>query len=87
MSKFLESAASRETSKSIMEAIWSLAQHDENEAVRIWADPSEAEAIAIWEVATNNGRVPASQFCWGAAGSQWAVELGVERAPCIGEIR
>lgn len=80
MSKFLESAAARETSSVIMDAIWHLSGHDDERAEGIWMAPSEAEALAIWECATNNGRVAASETCWGAAGSQWAVQMGIQRS-------
>lgn len=78
MSKFLESAMSLETSPAIMGAIWHLSGHDDERAEGIWMAPSEAEALAIWEVATNNGRVPASETCWGAAGAGWAAQLGLD---------
>ena len=72
MSKFIESANSRETSPEIMEACLWLARDDEDAAVRIWEDPTEPELLAIWERVTNNGLIPSEDFCFGAAGSQWA---------------
>lgn len=72
MNTFLSSASSRETSVEIMEAIDYVAGHNEIEAVRVWQEPSEAEMIAIWERVTKNGLIDAAEFCWGAAGSDWA---------------
>lgn len=72
MTAFIESASSRETSKEIMEAIHFVAGRNDEEAVRIWEEPTEAELLAIWERVTKNGLISADEFCWGAAGSQWA---------------
>jgi hypothetical protein len=77
MTNFIESAASRETSVEIMDAIMWLARGDETEAVRIWEEPSEAEMIALWERVTKNGLVHANEFCWGASGSKWADGINV----------
>lgn len=77
MSEFLRSGASRETSQEIIDAIWIVAGEKEQEAERVWEDPTEAEAIAIWERVTGNGRRDASEFCWGKAASRWADELGI----------
>lgn len=73
MTTFIESAASRETSVEIMDAILWLARGNEVEAVRIWEDPTDKEILALWERVTKNGLVSADEFCWGAAGSDWGV--------------
>lgn len=72
MSKFLSSADSRETSAELMQAILYVAGRDETEAVRIWEAPSESEMLAVWERVTKNGLLQANEFCWGAAGHDWA---------------
>jgi hypothetical protein len=80
MSKFLESAASRETSTEIMEAINSLANGRSDmhgTAERIWEAPTEREVLAIWETVTKNGLIESSDFFWGTAGSSWAETLGI----------
>ena len=81
---FIDTADARETSQEIMSAIlwvargrdaeriWADPSEDETEAERIWAAPSEAEMLAIWERVTKNGLIDASEFCWGASGSDWA---------------
>ena len=70
---FVASAASRETSPEIMEAIAWLAR-DTGEAVALWADgfsPCGA-VVDVQEIATKNGRFNARDFVWGAAGNAWA---------------
>lgn len=74
-SSFLDTANSRETSDEIMEAILFVAGRSETEAARVWDSPTEAEQLAIWERVTNNGLVPADNFCWGASGSNWASDI------------
>ena len=68
-------ADGRETSNEICEAILKIATNNED-AARIWQDPTESEMLAIWERVTKNGLLTAADFCWGAAGSCWAVEAG-----------
>jgi len=75
MSKFLESAASRETSVELIEAIYFVAGKNESEAVRIWEDPTDVELLAVWERVTKNGLIAADEFCWGVDGSKWAVSF------------
>ena len=77
MSNFIESANSRETSVELMEAILYVADKSEAAAVRIWEEPTQAEALAIWERVTKNGLIDSADFCWGAAGSRWAHDMGV----------
>ena len=74
---FVATADSRETSPEIMQAIAGLAR-DEDDASRIWDEPTEAEALSIWETVTKNGLRASKSFFWGAAGERWATELGVE---------
>ena len=68
-------ADGRNTSNEICEAILKIATNNED-AARIWQDPTESEMLAIWERVTKNGLLAADDFCWGAAGSSWAVEAG-----------
>ena len=65
---FLHSGDSRETSQEIINAIWSISKTD---AERIWSEPDQDELLAIWEIVTKNGLLPATDFCWGASGTQW----------------
>lgn len=71
MKSFLETGESRQTCPEIMQAIMDIAHTDEI-AVRIWEQPTESELIAIWEIVTTNGLHPATDYCWGAAGCDWA---------------
>lgn len=72
MTSFIESAASRETSVELMEAILEVAQGDEDRAVKIWEDgATDAELTAIIEIVTKNGMYETTDFCWGASGSKW----------------
>lgn len=71
MQNFIATAASRETSTEIMEAIASIAQTEE-EAVRIWSNPTETELHHITEYVTKNGLHDPADFCWGANGKSWA---------------
>ena len=77
MTDFLSTAASRETSPELMDAILAVAGN-ESRAVRVWEEPTEAEALAIWERVTKNGLIDSGEFVWGADGSGWAKALGVE---------
>ncbi|MFT0137264.1 YccJ family protein [Alcanivoracaceae bacterium MT1] len=73
MSKFIESAASRETSVELMEAILEVAGGDEAIAEQIWEDGArDEELVAIIEIVTKNGVHETTDFCWGAAGTDWA---------------
>ena len=73
MSTFIESAASRETSVELMEAILRVACDDEARAEQIWEDgPTESELVAIIEIVTNNGMYETTDFFWGAEGGDWA---------------
>ena len=74
---FIETAASRETSNEIMEAIRAVAG-SESAAVRVWEEPTYEESLAVWERVTNNGMRPSTDYCWGAAGSGWAAAAGIE---------
>ena len=75
---FLQESESRETSPEILEACWWAAAGDYPEAVRVWEDPTDDESLEIWARVTNNGLRPASDFCWGAADTSCAVQLGIE---------
>lgn len=75
--KFIESADSRETSVELMQAILQVAGGDEAKAEGIWEDgPDSTELVAIIEIVTKNGQHETTEFCWGAAGDNWANELG-----------
>lgn len=72
--RFLDTTESRETSRELMEAILKVANGDEQEAVRIWEDPTEAEIVAIVESVTNNGlRGEPWDYCWGDSGAEWSL--------------
>jgi hypothetical protein len=73
MNAFIETAAARETSPEIMEAILYVAGGDEQRADEIWADPANVLHHIIERV-TKNGLIDASDFCFGAAGHNWAVQ-------------
>ena len=75
---FLLEAESRETSPEILEACWWAANGDYPKAVRVWEAPTDDESLEIWSRVTNNGLRCASDYCWGAAGSHWASQLGIE---------
>lgn len=79
MTDFLNTAASRETSPELMDAILHIAGN-EAAAVRVWEEPTEAEALAVWERVTKNGLIDSAEFVWGAAGSDWAKQLGIVTA-------
>jgi hypothetical protein len=68
---FKESAASRETSQEIIDAIDGIAR-DDAEAVRIWEMPSDPEMVHIWRAVTRNGLLDDYSFIWGASGDRWA---------------
>lgn len=82
--EFISTANSRETSREIMEAIASLAR-DLDEAEALWdgdgfgriANPSD-----IWERVTGNGRRDASDYCWGAAGTDWWAAISGRGRSC-----
>lgn len=73
---FIDSAASRETSPEIMEAIAFFARNSE-ESEAIWQGDMAGlvHLNDIWENVTGNGGVDATRFVWGSAGDQWAAEL------------
>ena len=69
MSKFTDSAESRETSIEVMAAIEWLASN-ESESVAIWEAPTEEQILAIWERVTKNGLIEDDLY-WGGS-SEWA---------------
>lgn len=74
MSKFLESAAARETSPELMEAIHFVAGGDDARAVDMWAHGvTGGELASIVERVTKNGLHEPTDFVWGAMGSDWAL--------------
>ena len=56
-------AASHETDEDLAEAIFYLAG-DDDIVERIWQDPTNAEIVAIWERATENG-LHSDDLSWG----------------------
>lgn len=79
---FIASGNARETSREIMEAIAFFARNSD-EAESLWAAP-QAGTIAspsdIWEHVTRNGLRNASDYVWGAAGTNWASHIGATEA-------
>lgn len=75
---FLQESESRETSPEILEACWCVSDRTYDGADRVWGDPTDEEALSIWESVTRNGLRPSSEFFWGAAGSKWARQFGLE---------
>jgi len=64
---FISTAARRETSEEIMEAIAFFARN-EDEAVAIWQGDGLgriADLIGVWERATGNGRIDDKDLTWG----------------------
>jgi len=80
MYNFLTSAASRETSYEILEAILFVAGQNEAAAERIWEDPCYEEGLAVWERVTGNGLRAATEYTWGASGTLWAETLGIVKS-------
>jgi hypothetical protein len=77
MTDFISTAASRETSVEIMEAIRAVTGND-HAALRAWEAPTYEEALAVWERVTKNGNGDSTEYCWGAAGRDWAAAYGIE---------
>lgn len=74
---FLASAASRETSPEIMEAIAFFATNLD-EAETLWSGDGFGvicHLTDLWERVTGNGRRDPEEFCWGASGSHWWDDL------------
>ena len=69
---FLDTADDRYTDRALMEAILQAAGDDESRAERVWEAPTDAELVAIVEIVIQKGRYKTTDFCWGAAGSDWA---------------
>ena len=70
---FIATGNSRETDPRIMRAIAFFAR-DLAEAEKIWEGDfgGACSVLDIWENATNNGLIDATNLCWGASGSTWA---------------
>lgn len=75
---FLQESDARSTSPEILEACWCVSDRTYDGADRVWVDPTDDESLEIWSRVTNNGLRPASDYCWGAAGRQWASQFGLE---------
>ena len=79
---FIATGDNRGTSPEIMEAIAFFARNAD-EAETLWrgdgfgaiANPSD-----IWEHVTRNGLRDASNYIWGAAGADWAAQIGTARS-------
>lgn len=75
MTTFIETAASRETSVEIMEAIWEVCEGDEDRANKTWMfGPYGFELEQIIEIVTKDGS-KTTDFVWGVLGDQWEVGL------------
>jgi hypothetical protein len=82
---FIATAASRETSLEIMQAI-AFFSRNLSEAEALWngdglgtvCDPSD-----LWERVTNNGLRDAADFCWGASGTSWWAHLNAIDQPAM----
>jgi len=71
--EFIASATSRETSPEIMQAIAFFAR-DLQEAEALWNGDGFGRICHptdLWENVTSNGLHDATEFFWGAAGSNW----------------
>lgn len=76
--QFVDTADAKKTDREIMTAILWAANMNTVRAKRIWENPSYAEALDIWEIVTEQGKRPSTDFCWGAAGSRWAKQFGLD---------
>ena len=76
MTDFLNSAASRETSQEIIDAIWKLAGGDEKLAKKIWNAPSEPQQVDILDMIKELG--DPEDFVWGDHGDQWQHRFAYE---------
>ena len=76
--EFIATAASRETSTEVMEAIVFFAR-DEKEAEDFWNGDfaGRVDYLSIWEHATNNGQLDVN-LCWGDGGDNWAEEFAMQ---------
>lgn len=75
MSAFIDSAASRETSVELMEAILFAAGGSEEKALAIWENgPTDSELVCIVERVTKNGMHETTDFFWGSAGDSWETQ-------------
>jgi len=74
--QFINSSNSRQTSPEILEAIVRQSDSARNPA-DIWDDPTYPEALAIWEIVTDNGLRDSTDYLWGEAGDAWAKTLGL----------
>lgn len=73
---FIATGKSRETSTEIMEAIAFFAR-DIDEAEMLWNGDGFDKIASLSDIrehVTRNGLRDASDFCWGAAGENWADE-------------
>jgi hypothetical protein len=74
---FIASGDSRQTDARIMQAIAFFAR-DTAEAEALWNGDGFGTVCTVsdlWEHVTNNGLHDATDFCWGAAGSDWYAAL------------
>jgi len=69
--QFMNSSNSRQTSPEILEAI-AIQSDSARSPADIWDDPTYPEALAIWEIVTNNGLRDSAEYLWGEMGSVWA---------------
>lgn len=76
--QFIASAASRETSREVMEALAFFAR-DAQEAEDFWNGDfrGRVDLLSIWENATNNGSRDAD-LSWGDSDDAWAEEFAMQ---------
>lgn len=78
LNEFVATADSRETDVELMEAIYKAAESDHADPAQVWENPTPAQVVAITEIATNNGQSETTDYCWGAAGSNWACAMSTQ---------
>jgi hypothetical protein len=75
MTRFLESSDSLQTDQAILDAIWKLSGENETMAMNFWQEPNARLICHIAEIVTKNGMIDSKEFCWGACGKNWEIEL------------
>jgi hypothetical protein len=82
---FISSGDSRKTCKHVMEAIAFFAENL-TEAEAFWNGDfgGKVDELAIWEHATNNGKIESEDMLWGIDGARWAINLNLCEISHIG---
>jgi hypothetical protein len=68
---WLSESDSRETSETIMKAIWQIALGNPDRAEQLWEDPDGADLAAIKAEVSKSG-IALDHLVWGASGTSWA---------------